>query len=335
MTMASFEDALSGSLGCIFLVGFFSLMLYGCTCGQVMYYLTHYFASEIGDRAYIKTTVILIWILDTGKTMVDMICGWEILIFEHGDPFALVERLPGIVPAEFMVSCTTIFIVQCCYLHTIWMFLRQSQRNKHWPLFMFLPILLTSGSLASGLIGAVQIRSADSMYDAYSKAKIAGALRPGLAAIVDIYITVWLCYHLRDAKTGHRQSDSIIAKLINYSITRGICTSVAQVLAFGLFLVDARNKTLWSMIFYIPASTLYVNSLLAMWNGRRTVACITPDSMAVPTNSEGRGTWSTDLPLDSRSLMSWPSTKTPYSRSSGTTKPSRPSTLAGTSFMET
>lgn len=31
--------------------------LYGCTCGQVMYYLTHYFASEIGDRAYIKTTV--------------------------------------------------------------------------------------------------------------------------------------------------------------------------------------------------------------------------------------------------------------------------------------
>lgn len=36
-------------------------------------------------------------------------------------------------------------------------------------------------------------------------AQIAGALRPGLAAIVDIYITVWLCYHLHDAKTGHVQ----------------------------------------------------------------------------------------------------------------------------------
>ncbi|EPS93979.1 hypothetical protein FOMPIDRAFT_1055498 [Fomitopsis schrenkii] len=327
--MATFDDALDGSLGCIFLVGFFSLMLYGCTCGQVMHYLTHYFSSETGDHTYIKTTVILIWILDTGKTIVDTICGWDLLIFDHGDALALAERLPGIVPAEFVVSvwdyvllatiapsnlftqCTTIFIVQCCYLHTIWRFLQRSQRNKHWPLFMFLPLLLALGSLAAGLIGAVQIRAANSIDDAYSKAEIAGALRPGLAAIVDIYITVWLCYHLQDAKTGHTESDSKIAKLINYSITRGICTSVAQVMAFALFLVDEKNKTLWSMIFYIPASTLYVNSLLAMWNGRRTAA--SPNSTLVPTSSESQGTYSTDIPLESRSFVSRTSMKPPPS----------------------
>ena len=75
--MATFGDELNGSLGCIFLVGLFSLMcvaglqcstssyddanwsrrLYGCTCGQVMYYLTHYFSSETGGRAYITKIV--------------------------------------------------------------------------------------------------------------------------------------------------------------------------------------------------------------------------------------------------------------------------------------
>lgn len=77
-TMATFEDGLNGSLGCILLVAFFSLMcvsrqpilslvcmtmliapcrFYGCTCGQVMYYLTHYFTHDTGDHAYIKFTV--------------------------------------------------------------------------------------------------------------------------------------------------------------------------------------------------------------------------------------------------------------------------------------
>lgn len=26
-----------------------------------------------------------------------------------------------------------------------------------------------------------------------------------MAALVDIYTTVWFCYHLQDAKTGHAQ----------------------------------------------------------------------------------------------------------------------------------
>ncbi|EPS93700.1 hypothetical protein FOMPIDRAFT_1055727 [Fomitopsis schrenkii] len=308
--MATFEDGLNGSLGCILLVAFFSLMFYGCTCGQVMYYLTHYFTHDTGDHAYIKFTVILIWILDTGKTTVDMICAWNLLIFTHGDALALVERLPGIVP-----------------------------------------LLLALGSLAAGLTGALQIRPANSIVDAYSNAKITGALRPGLAAIVDVYITVWLCYHLQDAKTGYTHSDSMIAKLINYSITRGICTSLSQAMAFVLFLVDDKNKTLWSMIFYIPASTLYVNSLLAMWNGRRTVA--SPNSaLVVPTNSESQGTWGADIPLESlsfvspRSSMKAPSFRrhviagsthivyapTMFYHSGRTPRLSRPSTLAGSSF---
>ncbi|KZT63828.1 hypothetical protein DAEQUDRAFT_760274 [Daedalea quercina L-15889] len=359
--MTTLGSELNGSLGCIFFVGFLSLMLYGCTCGQVLYYFSHYGSA---DHRYITTVVVLIWIFDTGKTMVDMICGWGFLIPIHGDAFALLGRLPGILPGEFILSCSTIFIVQCCYLHTILMFLKHMRRHRgwHWLLFMSPPLLLALASLGAGLVGAVQIRRAEDIAQAYSKAKLTGALRPGCAAIVDIYITVWLCYQLQDAKSGHTHSDNMMTKLIGYAITRGICTSVAQVLAFALFLVDSRNQTLYSMIFYIPASTLYVNSLLAMWNTRQHVR----KAGAPPTIPS---TWSADITLESRSIRSSvkappslrppcaqrssslrspssprpPSLKSPPSvRSLRSTKApsrrgwmaSRPSTLAGSSFME-
>lgn len=62
----------NGTLGCLFLVGLFSVMwvrtgymaladltgenrLYGFTCGQVMYYLTHYYMP--GDHAYVTSLV--------------------------------------------------------------------------------------------------------------------------------------------------------------------------------------------------------------------------------------------------------------------------------------
>lgn len=189
---------------------------------------------------------------------------------------------------------------------------------------MLPPLLLALVSIGAGLVGAAQIRMAEDIDMALSIAKLAGSIRPGCAAIVAIYITVWLCYHLQDAKTGHYHSDSMVTKLVGYAITRGICTSVAQVLAFALFLVDSKNKTLWSMIFYVPASTLYVNSLLAMWNARRHVAHA--ESLTVPS------TWSgADIALEDRSIRS-SIVLAPLRRARIAV--SRPSTLAGSSFME-
>lgn len=68
-----FEDQLNGTLGCLFLVGLFSVMwvtlpslsiladfmsihrFYGFTCGQVMYYLTNYCVPD--EPTHITTLV--------------------------------------------------------------------------------------------------------------------------------------------------------------------------------------------------------------------------------------------------------------------------------------
>ncbi|KZT66590.1 hypothetical protein DAEQUDRAFT_758695, partial [Daedalea quercina L-15889] len=263
--MSNLGSELDGSLGSLFFAGFFSLVLYGCTCGQVLYYFSHYGSA---DHRYITSLVILVWILDTSKTIVDMICGWDLLVRVHDSASDLLGKLPGITPGEFILSPCTIFMVQCCYLHTIWKLLKRPHRRWHWLLYTLLPFILALVSLGAGLAGAVQIGIAENIDQADSKAELAGAIRPGFSAVVDIYITVWLCYQLQGSRSGLKQSDNMVTKLISYAITRGICTSVVQAGAFALqiFLVDSHNKTLFSMILYIPASTLYVNSLLAMWN---------------------------------------------------------------------
>ena len=33
--------------------------------------------------------------------------------------------------------------------------------------------------------------------------QMTATLRPASAALVDVYITIWLCYHLQNAKSGH------------------------------------------------------------------------------------------------------------------------------------
>ncbi|EPS93978.1 hypothetical protein FOMPIDRAFT_86371 [Fomitopsis schrenkii] len=246
------EAALDGTLGCLFLVGLFSVM-----------------------------------ILDTGKTIVDIACGWGLIILDHGAPVMLVEKLPAILPGDFVTSCSTIFIVQCCYLHSIWRFLKQSDHHQHVPFFMVAALSLACGSYVA--IIQVHVDRSSVLHEVYAdflwvstKSTIAqhlrrirkcqtGAIRPASAAIVDIYITTWLCYHLHDSKTGHRQSDSMVTKLVNYALTRGMLTSVTQILGFILFLVDYPHNTLWFLLFYVPASTLYVNSLFSMWNSRRHV----------------------------------------------------------------
>ncbi|KAI0726550.1 hypothetical protein C8Q72DRAFT_844956 [Fomitopsis betulina] len=282
--MKNIEELLNGTLGCLYLVGVFSVILYGCTCGQVLYYVTHYYIP--GDHAYITILVALLWVLDTGKTMVDIACGWDVILLNHGDAFSLLDKIPAILPGEFAAShdfyrsmllfAYNLEIHQAIEPTPILAFIHASSGSFGIWIIRCVTFSVMRGQdlsspVVSGIIATIQVQTAGSIFAALPNSRIAGSFRPACSAVVDIYITVWLCYHLQDGRTGHPQSDYMITKLVNYAITRGIVTSVVQVIGFVLFLIDYHNETLWFMLCYIPASTIYVNSLLAMWNARHHV----------------------------------------------------------------
>ncbi|KAI0727975.1 hypothetical protein C8Q72DRAFT_920417 [Fomitopsis betulina] len=238
--MASNEQpplSLSNTLGAVGVLGLVAIILYIWTCCQVMYYLVHYYAR--GDHTYITIFVLILWMMDTGKIVMDLMCGWEFLILRRGHAFTFLLKMPGTLTGELVVS-----------------------------------LLLVFASFV-GLVVVIQAQTANTMFDAFAKIKITAVLRPVSAALVDVYITAWLCYHLHNAKSGYTRSDNIIAKLINYAITRGIVTFIVQVLTFAFFLADYSHKELWFLIFYVIASPLYVNSLLAMWNARHHIVVST------------------------------------------------------------
>ncbi|KAI0717649.1 hypothetical protein C8Q72DRAFT_158919 [Fomitopsis betulina] len=90
-----FAQEIDGTLGSLFFVLLFSVMFYGFTCGQVMYYMTNYYTR--GEPTYITTLVVLLWILDTGKTIVDIACGWVLVIStDRHDPVKLLGKLPAV-----------------------------------------------------------------------------------------------------------------------------------------------------------------------------------------------------------------------------------------------
>ncbi|KAI0725769.1 hypothetical protein C8Q72DRAFT_954587 [Fomitopsis betulina] len=280
--MNGVEDLLNNTLGCLYLVGVFSVILYGCTCGQVLYYATHYIPEQKG-KVYVTVLVALLWVLDTAKTLVDLACGWDLIVLKRGNALSLLYKIPATLPGDYAASCSAVYVVQCCYLHTIWNFIKQSDRRHYWAWFMAPAVLLATISFVTGIIAGMQVQDAGSISNALPNSHIAGSLRPACSAVVDIYITVWLCYHLQDAKspqtvTRPTRSDYRLAKLVNYAITRGIVTSVVQIAGFALFLIDYRNETLWFMLCYISASTIYVNSLLAMWNARHHIQDANPQA---------------------------------------------------------
>ncbi|EPS93966.1 hypothetical protein FOMPIDRAFT_1055488 [Fomitopsis schrenkii] len=204
--MNPIEELLNNTLGCLYLVGVFSVVLYGCTCGQVLYYVTHYIP---GDRAHITALVAFLWVLDTAKTMVDLGCGWNLIVLERGNALSLLYKIPATLPGDYAASVllatgsfvTGIFagvqvcVVQLCYMH------------------------IPFGSHVKDL----RSQNAGRILNALPNSHIAGSLRPACSAAVDIYITVWLCYHLQDAKTP--ESKYKVTKLFNYAVTRGIVTS--------------------------------------------------------------------------------------------------------------
>ncbi|EPS93967.1 hypothetical protein FOMPIDRAFT_1020298 [Fomitopsis schrenkii] len=265
--MTGIEQLLNGTLGCLCLVGLFSVMF--LDTGKTMVDLA------VGP-SYRKRTGV--WLISIAPQ-----CGWDIILLNHGDAYSLLDRIPAILPGEFAASVRTenrhvetshrvTFLTVQHHLYRSMLYTNtaaatataatytpygnQSNRSRYWPLVMLPPFLLASGSF----IATIQVQTAENIFDAFPKAKIAGTLRPA--------------------------SDSMVTKLVNYAITRGIVTSLwhlylkrrtptnAQRLTPPQFLIDYHNKTLWFLLCYIPASTLYVNSMLAIYLPQRITCCI-------------------------------------------------------------
>lgn len=111
-----------------------------------------------------------------------------------------------------------------------------------------------------------------------------------MGAASDLAIALTLVALLHRARTGFRRSETIINRLILFSINTGLLTSMCAVLS--LVTITVFPSTFIYMTFFVCVSRLYTNTLYATLNARRSNARgEAEDSDADAEEEEAAGGW--------------------------------------------
>ncbi|KAH7913091.1 hypothetical protein BJ138DRAFT_1224351 [Hygrophoropsis aurantiaca] len=254
LVMTIMQGPLCGALATMF--------LYGVICMQAF----HYFQNYPKDRRSLKILVTWICILETAHTALSIHFVEHYLILNFNDNTTL-EYAIWSMGSSYFVGFFIAYAVNLCFIWRIWLL-----SKKLW-IAISLSIMATV-RLGFGLGNA----SVGFKYTAWVvfKAKVFPTMVVGwvISALVDIAIAVTLCYYLHRRRTGMRRTDSIINRLLLYSVNTGAVTSFFAALVVITFLTLPGAAY---AAFVGVQSKLYAVSLLAtkiqaggIYSGQRT-----------------------------------------------------------------
>ncbi|KAJ3572735.1 hypothetical protein NP233_g2895 [Leucocoprinus birnbaumii] len=152
-------------------------------------------------------------------------------------------------------------MVQSFFLMRIW---RLSGKKVY---LVVLPGLLIVAKMVLGLVWIGLCYNIKSISTAEARFGHISATINGLAAAGDILLSSTMVVLLHQARTGIRQSDNMLAKLMVYTINTGVITSLCSIVT--LIVAVVLNKTFIYGAFYFCTGRLYVNTMLASLNARQ------------------------------------------------------------------
>ncbi|RDB19944.1 hypothetical protein Hypma_013123 [Hypsizygus marmoreus] len=241
---AAFSPALYGMM--------LGLPLYGVALAQAAFY----YRTFPGDHKYWKILVGVLIALDSMHIF---------SLTEGVHDWFLVQRLTTVLPRGALVASFTTYIietvVQCAYALRVWAL---SNKNRWLTGFVvaFACIQLAGGmGVSHGLAVAVSID------DVHSKtAKTYGAVQLVASVICDVAISAAMVFLLNKNRNGIKRTESIIDRLIIYSVNVGLVTSVIAILNLVFWQATPQNFNF--VIFHYIISKLYINSFLVTLNSR-------------------------------------------------------------------
>ncbi|OBZ70136.1 hypothetical protein A0H81_09814 [Grifola frondosa] len=252
---------LDSTLGPILIGIALGWVFYACTCGQTGYYFRKY----PNDRRFLKFLVLVMWFFDTVTMMLETQFFWYIVIEHHGDSSGIPLVPNSFVAAFFFISLSNC-VVQCYFMFNIWRLL--DNRWYRLPATTF-GICLALTALAGGMGTVKCFQDSRDITVVLNTAEIPASVQQVASIIADAYISISLCLILRDRHTGFKQTNTLLSKLATYAINRGLLTSTIQLLHLLTYLGTLGQVVMIWMVFHVPGSKVYANSLLAVLNVRR------------------------------------------------------------------
>jgi len=212
------------------------------------------------DRRFYKILVGVLWLLEAAHSF----CSWHFfyhyVIEDWGKTLALVtEPIVWTLAVQVVIGAVVGTVVRGCFAMRVWRF---SGRNVWVTAAIVISTLAQLGFSFWFTIAGLRLPSLADLDDVFMVAIVA----IGLGVLTDLLTAAAISWYLRKLKTGYKRSDTLVNKLIGYSINTGLLTSafsIACLVTYGLM-----PQTFIYISLYFILSKLYANSLLATLNTR-------------------------------------------------------------------
>ncbi|KAF8069879.1 hypothetical protein FPV67DRAFT_990398 [Lyophyllum atratum] len=235
---------------------FVSTILLGITVVQGWIYF-----HNNDDKWTIRSFIIVLITLDIAETCCSTQLIHHYLISHFGD-VSILQEYSSVISADFAITGTTFFLVHLYYARRLFIV------GRSW----WLPGLIVALSIAMMIVGIsavpIQEQSKGSSIAHLAAAKL--TLFHVFAVLIDILITIGLTVTFARARTGFKQTRSILQRLLLYTASRGILVTLVQIGHTIMYLVDPTNYMFWVSI-HLTLSKLYVISTLATLNSRTSL----------------------------------------------------------------
>ncbi|KAJ6579634.1 hypothetical protein DFH09DRAFT_1147114 [Mycena vulgaris] len=241
---------------------FLETLLYGMGVLQTWIY----FADRPTDTAYIRSTVLLVLVLET----------IQVVFFFRSSYFRFVERFGQLQldliwadSLQLLAAYLSAFVVQLFFASRIYK-LTNGRRRKFslsaigiYTIFTLALVQIMAG-IAQTII-SYELRS----FEKLDETKPVTTLQAAASLACDLLITAYLCIFLTSQKGEMMKTNSMMDMLIHDAINRGTLTALSSGLTMVLFL--ALPDTFWFFLGLAPSSKLYMNSMLATLNTRQRI----------------------------------------------------------------
>ncbi|KAI0712519.1 hypothetical protein C8Q76DRAFT_488332 [Earliella scabrosa] len=239
--------------GPIFIGVVFNIALYGIMITQTYLYFNVYRR----DKTWMKLLVFLLFFCDTLNCCFDIAFVYIPLVNNFGNNDAITRATWIFATDPFM----TAFIAALVQLFFAW-------RVKVLTSNMFAVCVIVFCSIAQ-LCGGLGTSIAVGMipeFTQFQRFQVIVIVWLAFSAVADTLITAALVWHLRKNKTGMVFTDDIINKIIRLTVQTGLITALCAIIDLVLFLA---SPTGLHLIFNLPLSKLYTNSLMSSLNSRQ------------------------------------------------------------------
>ncbi|KAF5329602.1 hypothetical protein D9619_009385 [Psilocybe cf. subviscida] len=269
------------TFGAALIGAFVAMILYGLTCLQTYIY----FAYSLRDTWKLKSVVGGTWFFDTVHTILVAICIYHYLIVNFHNPEALsftswyADSFRSIdesvdkrlrfrsLPAGIILNATIALIVN--FFFVVRIFRLCGKRVRWW--FSGVTGVISIAHFAFAIETSIYLLIRGRLISLDEHRLQYGVATPfAITAILsNLLITIALCLLLSNARTGFKNTDTMVSTLIAYALHR--CVLLFLVVAAEAIAYKAAPHDLWWIAIDFSVGKLYANSLLTTLNSRESI----------------------------------------------------------------